>query len=202
MLHKINPFIRDKKSIRWVHISYDKYLLKVKNMSQNLEIFLTPSMLLSLKNRCLIYNFIHGYKKFTNHHFSMSLSLLPLSNLHHPEIVYLHSAILEAWWLRWQGRRLRTEKTWVQFPAKAKQKLFSVGCFGAYEISLLVFAVLLQIHVIIVTETCKMSASPCYFPGHRWMKNIHASTSPFTDVYGPLLHEGTSKHEDLLKVSL
>jgi hypothetical protein len=48
----------------------------------------------------------------------------------------------------------------------------------------------------------KMCASPCYYSGNRWLRNIQASTPPFTDVHGPHLHEGTSKHEDLLKVWL
>ena len=39
----------------------------------------------------------------------------------------------------------------------------------------------------------KMCASPCYYSGNRWLRNIQASTPPFTDVHGPHLHEGTSK---------
>ena len=31
------------------------------------------------------------------------------------------------------------------------------------------------------------------------MRNLHASTPLFTDVHGPWLHEGTSKHEKVLE---
>ena len=45
------------------------------------------------------------------------------------------------WWLRWQGRRPKTESSRVHFPAKTRKMvkyfgLFSVGCFGVYEIFL------------------------------------------------------------------
>ena len=43
----------------------------------------------------------------------------------------------------------------------------------------------------------KTLASACYSSGNRWLRNKQASTPPFTDVHGPLLHKGTSKHEDL-----
>ena len=71
----------------------------------------------------------------------------------------------------WQGRRLRTERSGF-YPQPRQDKyflLFSVGCFGAYEIHLQVFAGLLQI----------------------------PSTPPFTDVHRSRLHEGKLKHEDL-----
>ena len=45
----------------------------------------------------------------------------------------------------------------------------------------------------------KICASPCYYLGNRQLRNVQSSTPPFTDVYGPLFHEGTSKHEGVFK---
>ena len=44
-----------------------------------------------------------------------------------------------------------------------------------------------------------MCASPCYYSGNRWLKNIQASTPLFTDVHGPHLNEGSSKNEDIFE---
>ena len=50
-----------------------------------------------------------------------------------------------------------------------------------------------------LTYFLEMCATPCYNSVNRWLRNMHASTFPFTDVHGLRLHEGTSYHEDLFE---
>ena len=72
------------------------------------------------------------------HFYSLTISQQTNVNMIY---IFLIKYVMEVWWLRLQGR-FNPGKTRKFF-------LFSVCCFGAYEIRLQVFAIFLQIHVII-----------------------------------------------------
>ena len=46
----------------------------------------------------------------------------------------------------------------------------------------------------------KMCERPCCYSGNRQLRNLQALNRLFTDVQGPCLHEGTSKHEGLFLI--
>ena len=110
--------------------------------------------------------------------------------------------------LRWYGSYGKAEDSGLKglgFNPLPRQDNFSCFQLVASEpmrSAVKVFARLLQMHVIIVTEMekkvssfLKTCPSPCFYSGNRWLRNIQTTTTLFTDVHGPW----TSKNADLLE---
>ena len=123
----------------------------------------------------------------------------------------------KVWWLRWQGLRLRTERAWVQMQTLSEKLLLKLWdlplnmlrlCSQIHEaINNYRFIILIWIWIVHKSakqrRRCPLSMWCLQFPatvsGNRWLRNMQASISPFTDVQRSISQEGASKQQDHIK---